>query len=86
MAEQAKDLALDTLMILKQVSIATFDRDRNTANTESFTINCGSCAEACPLGAVSQLQTYEINPVNCDACGVCYHLCPVQAIELPSGI
>lgn len=44
-------------------------------------INCGSCAAACPVGAISQGEaTYEVNE-TCVDCGACESVCPVSAIS-----
>ena len=45
-------------------------------------ISCGSCAEQCPVEAISQGDTqYEINPDICASCGSCAEQCPMGAIE-----
>ncbi len=44
-------------------------------------LSCGSCADACPLGAISQGEdTYTIDADTCVSCGACADACPVQAI------
>ncbi len=44
-------------------------------------ISCGSCADSCPLSAISQgADTYEIDADTCVSCGACADACPVQAI------
>jgi MinD superfamily P-loop ATPase len=50
----------------------------------------GQCAELCRFGAISfdgpgndrVPQTYRIEPLACEGCGVCVDHCPKQAIEL----
>ncbi len=45
-------------------------------------ISCGSCAETCPVGAISQGDTrYNIDPEACLSCGACAAGCPVGAIS-----
>ena len=45
-------------------------------------ISCGSCAETCPVGAISQGDTqYNIDPDVCMSCGACAAGCPVEAIS-----
>jgi ferredoxin len=43
-------------------------------------INCGTCVDACPLGAISEGgEKYVIND-DCTECRVCLDSCPVNAI------
>lgn len=43
---------------------------------------CGSCAEQCPAGAISEGETsYVIDPDQCVDCGSCAAQCPAEAIE-----
>ncbi|MCC8120681.1 MAG: 4Fe-4S binding protein [Oscillospiraceae bacterium] len=45
-------------------------------------IKCGTCADSCPMGAISEGDTqYQINPDDCISCGVCASNCPVEAIS-----
>ncbi|MCD8375791.1 MAG: 4Fe-4S binding protein [Oscillospiraceae bacterium] len=45
-------------------------------------IKCGTCADSCPMGAISEEDTqYQINPDDCISCGVCASNCPVEAIS-----
>ncbi len=45
-------------------------------------ISCGSCAEQCPVTAISAGDTqYNINPDECIGCGSCADQCPVSAIS-----
>lgn len=44
-------------------------------------VSCGSCADVCPVGAISQgSDKYEIDESVCVDCGVCEEGCPVSAI------
>lgn len=43
---------------------------------------CGSCAGACPVGAISEGNgKYEIDADSCISCGSCAGTCPVGAIS-----
>ena len=43
-------------------------------------VSCGACAEACPVGAISEGDgKYVINPDLCVECGACEGACPVGA-------
>ncbi len=44
-------------------------------------ISCGSCAEQCPVEAISQGDSqYVIDPDTCVSCGSCAEQCPMSAI------
>ena len=43
-------------------------------------VSCGACAEACPVGAISEGDgKYVINPDLCVERGACEGACPVGA-------
>ena len=43
-------------------------------------LGCGSCADECPVGAISEKDgKYIINPDECLECGACASVCPVEA-------
>lgn len=45
-------------------------------------VSCGTCADGCPVGAISQGETkYEINADTCLSCGACEASCPAGAIS-----
>ena len=44
-------------------------------------VSCGTCAENCPVEAITQGDTqYKINPDTCADCGACAANYPVDAI------
>ena len=44
-------------------------------------LSCGSCADACPVSAISEGDTqYNIDANACLSCGACAEVCPVSAI------
>ena len=45
-------------------------------------VSCGSCADECPVGVISQGDTqYVIDESGCIDCGACEAVCPVGAIS-----
>ena len=45
-------------------------------------ISCGTCAEQCPVSAITQGDTqYNIAADECIGCGSCAEACPVSAIS-----
>ena len=45
-------------------------------------VSCGTCAENCPVGAISQGDTQDnIDADVCISCGACAAGCPVEAIS-----
>ncbi len=52
---------------------------------------CGKCKDACRFLAIEEKvekgkTKYTINPVDCEGCGVCYLVCPENAIEVHDAI
>lgn len=43
-------------------------------------VACGTCKDQCPAGAITEGDTYSINPDICLGCGACKDTCPVGAI------
>lgn len=45
-------------------------------------INCGTCAEVCPVNAISEKDgSYWIDQDVCVDCGACDPVCPVNVIK-----
>ena len=45
-------------------------------------INCGACAEGCPVEAISEGASHmEVNADTCIDCGACASVCPVGAAQ-----
>ena len=48
----------------------------------SACVSCGSCADACPAGAISLGDSqYQIDAGACLDCGSCADTCPMGAIS-----
>ena len=51
-------------------------------NITDACLKCGSCAEQCPVEAISEGDgKYEIDADTCIECGACADTCPVSAPE-----
>lgn len=50
---------------------------------EKKCLRCGRCAASCRFAAIfSENGTYHVDPLSCEGCGVCLHVCPVGAVTL----
>lgn len=44
-------------------------------------VRCGSCADVCPVDAISEGEDkYVIDQMKCAECGTCSDSCPMEAI------
>lgn len=55
---------------------------------EERCINCKRCTEVCPHGVFAEgtSRVTLVHPTRCMECGACALNCPVQAIEVESGV
>jgi MinD superfamily P-loop ATPase len=42
---------------------------------------CDLCRDLCRWDAIS--ENYQIDPIECEGCGVCFYFCPEEAIDFP---
>ena len=40
---------------------------------------CGLCQELCHFGAI---KDFAVDPIPCEGCGFCFHICPAEAITM----
>jgi MinD superfamily P-loop ATPase len=46
---------------------------------KNICIQCDVCSDYCRFEAI---KDYNIDPISCEGCGFCTHVCPVQAISM----
>jgi MinD superfamily P-loop ATPase len=44
-------------------------------------IECGLCRDLCRWDAIS--ADFQVDPIACEGCGVCFYFCPEKAIDFP---
>ena len=49
-------------------------------NSERCT-ECGLCRELCRWDAIG--DGFEVDPIACEGCGVCFYFCPENAVDFP---
>jgi len=42
---------------------------------------CSLCRDLCRWDAIS--EDFEVDPISCEGCGVCWYFCPEKAIDFP---
>ena len=55
---------------------------REVAFHQELCVECGSCAAACPAGAVRSRAQGRVERRRCDACGSCAAACPSTALRM----
>jgi len=46
-------------------------------------IRCNKCKQVCAFGAIDYVDgRFFVDPLDCEGCGYCYHVCPSQAIKM----
>ena len=62
--------------IFKSGQTAVIDKD--------LCITCGKCIKFCRFKAIS--QDYIVDPIDCEGCALCKHICPVDAIKMEDNV
>jgi MinD superfamily P-loop ATPase len=56
-----------------------FKASREAFIREDRCSQCGLCRDLCRFEAIS--ESFRVDPLSCEGCGVCYHACPEGAID-----
>jgi len=85
--------AADLHLILKPKIITKgyFSGTVNAKIIQEKCTACGKCKDACRFLAIDKIEKegkieFSINPIDCEGCGVCYLVCPEDAIETHDAI
>jgi len=73
----AADLHLLLSPSVKQVS--EFSSGQVACIDEAMCTQCDLCRELCRFGAI---KDFKVDPLACEGCGFCYHICPDEAITM----
>ena len=78
--------AADLHLLLKpQIKERHEFRSGKTAQiNKKFCKQCGRCIVVCRFNAIS--DNYTVDPISCEGCGVCSHICPSGAITMKENI
>ncbi len=58
-----------------------FESGHTAVINQDTCTQCGLCRDLCKWNAIS--DAFEVDPIDCEGCGVCYYFCPEQAIDFP---
>jgi len=50
---------------------------------KKFCTRCEVCETVCRFGAI---RNFKVDPVSCEGCGFCYHVCPDNAIRMKDNL
>jgi MinD superfamily P-loop ATPase len=75
---------LDLLLGTQVLETHSFSGGKTAILNQDKCSACGQCFDVCRFEAVSKMEKggYEIDPVACEGCAVCAHMCPEEAITM----
>lgn len=78
--------APDLHLILKPEikEVIEFKGSKAAVKDDSKCIECRRCKDVCRFDAIN--ENLEIDPINCEGCGACVFICPVNALKLQEKI
>ncbi len=91
MADCDVDAADLHLLLQPDIKVRDVFKSGTTARiNQGLCIQCGQCHSICRFSAINKFKSpedhedfyFQIDPVSCEGCGFCYHVCPVKAIYM----
>jgi MinD superfamily P-loop ATPase len=75
---------LELLLQTKILETHPFSGSKTAVLDAGKCTGCGQCFEVCRFNAVTEKDggEYSIDPVACEGCAVCAHMCPEKAIDM----
>jgi len=58
-----------------------FESGRTAVIVPERCTQCGLCRDLCRFDAIS--ETFEVDSIDCEGCGVCVYFCPEKAVDFP---
>jgi MinD superfamily P-loop ATPase len=81
------DVDAADLHILAQPEVAQEEEFRGGAKARidaERCVKCGFCRDACRFQAIAEEMV--VNPILCEGCGVCVHVCPENAVSMKDSV
>jgi MinD superfamily P-loop ATPase len=75
---------LELLLNPKIIRTEPFMGMKTAVIDNALCTHCGECMEHCRFGAIERNgDVYRINPLRCEGCAVCVHVCPIAITMKP---
>ena len=74
----AADLYLLLHPVIKERNV--FQSGQTAVIDKNICVSCGKCMDFCRFQAIT--QDFTIDPIACEGCALCKHICPVGAIHM----
>jgi MinD superfamily P-loop ATPase len=75
---------LELLLSPKRIRTEPFIGMKTAVIDPACCNQCGECMEHCRLNAIEHgRDTYRVNPLRCEGCAVCVHVCPIAITMQP---